>query len=282
MVKGPWICDNLVTIYNPSDNFITVSLTGDQCQLQCPHCQARYLKHMTPAITPEELYRLAETSANTGVKGMLISGGCDASGQVPIFDYLDIIKYIKENIDISINIHTGFIHLDNIPLLVGKGIDVVSFDVIGSPDVVKKIYGLDLEPDYFDKALATFKEQGLKVVPHITASLDAGKDSGEEEALRIIARHDIPIMVINALMSKEHDSSDRLVEVLRLARKILPHKTGIGIGCMRPRGDILDADTVLELGIVSIAMPSKGLVRELKKRGVEIVEKGGCCAFYTG
>ncbi|MBA3046433.1 MAG: radical SAM protein [Euryarchaeota archaeon] len=283
VVKGPWICDNLVTIYNPSQNFITVSLTGDACSLQCPHCQGRFLKHMAPVVTPEELYALAKESSQKGVKGMLISGGCEADGQVPIFDYLDIIKNIKSNIDISINIHAGFVRLDNIPKLAGKGIDIVSFDVIGSPDVVKKIYGLDLEPDYFEKALAAFRDNGLKVVPHVTAGLGMGNDSGEENALETIARHGPDFVVINALMASDADelSGERLLEVLYMAREILPDDTAFGIGCMRPRGDIISAELVAELDIASVAMPSKGLVKELKALEMDIIEKDGCCAFWT-
>jgi len=237
---------------------------------------------MAPALSPSELYSLAEESAKAGAKGMLISGGCDATGQVPIFEYLDIIKNIKENIDISVNIHTGFIALANIPELRGKGIDVISFDVIGSPEVVQEIYGLDLGPDYFGKALAAFRESGLRVVPHVTAGLDMGGDSGEEEALRIIARHDVPFVVINALMGSgaEEKSAARLLEVLRLARDILPNTTALGLGCMRPRGDIIPPELVKELGIAAVAMPSKNLIRGLQALGMDIKMRDGCCAFY--
>lgn len=268
----------------PDRYFITVSLTGDQCALRCPHCQARFLKHMAPALTPKELYDLAKESSKKGVKGMLLSGGCDATGQVPIFNYLDIIKNIKENIDISINVHTGFIHLDNIPKLRDKGIDIVSFEVIGSPGVVRKIYGLDLEKDYFDRALAAFSDGGLKAVPHVTAGLDMGRDSGEEAALETIARHAPHFVVINALMSPETDaiSAGRLQKVLEMAREILPDGTAFGLGCMRPRGDILTATMVDELGIKAIVMPSKKLLNGLRGMDQEIIERDGCCAFYEG
>jgi uncharacterized radical SAM superfamily protein len=270
-------------VYSPSQNFITVSLTGDACALQCPHCQGRFLKHMAPALTPQGLYDLALESAKNEIRGMLISGGCDATGQVPIFDYLDIIKNIKENIDISINIHTGFIHLDNIPKLADKGIDIVSFDVIGSPEVVTKIYGLELEPGYFDKALAAFKENGLRAVPHVTAGLGGGNDSGEEAALETIYRHRPDFVVINALMAPETDekAAARFIEVLHMAREILPDDTALGVGCMRPRGEVLSAALVEELGIAAIVMPTKKLVKGLEALDVKIIEKTGCCCFYS-
>lgn len=269
-----------ITIYHPSRDFVQVSLTGDSCALKCPHCRGRFLRHMEPAMSPAALYALAERSAARGVRGMLLSGGCDAEGQVPVFDYLDIIENIKKNISISINLHTGFIDLARIPELAGKGIDAISFDVIGSPDVVKRIHGLDLGPGYFGKALDAFKEAGLNAVPHITAGLDRGLDSGEMEALGILAPRNPRFLVVNALMSSEGSerSLARMLEVLRMASEMLP-STALGIGCMRPRGDWLDARKVAELGIAAIAMPSGRLVRELRAMGVPLEEKGGCCAF---
>ncbi|MCK5398245.1 MAG: radical SAM protein, partial [Thermoplasmata archaeon] len=88
-------------IFWPSQNFITVSITGQDCELMCQHCQSRFLKHMEPAETPEKLWALA---SKIDAKGMLISGGSDQNGAVPILPYLDIIKNIKEQLNISINL----------------------------------------------------------------------------------------------------------------------------------------------------------------------------------
>ena len=266
-------------IYWPAQNFITVSVTGQECELMCQHCQGRFLKQMEPANTPEKLWKLA-LELKPG--GMLISGGSDSKGAVPILPYLDIIKNIKEDLNISINLHTGLIDIDDIPKLAGRGIDVISFDVIGSSEAMKNVYGLEVEPDYFDRALSEFNKSELKAVPHITVGLDAGNDSGEIEALKIIARHEPDFVVLNALMSSEgaEKSAERLIEILPLARDILPENTAIGIGCMRPRGDLLNASQIVESGISSIALPSKNLIQELRSLGIDITEKDGCCAFY--
>ena len=248
----------------------------------CPHCQGRFLKHMAAAESPEELWDLALEEKARGTKGMLISGGSDKNGAVPILPYLDIIKNIKEELNLSINLHTGLIALEDIPKLSGKGIDAVSFDIVGSAEALRNVYGMEIEPDYHDKALAEFKRHGLKAVPHITVGLDRGGDSGEENSLRTIARHEPDFVVINALMSSEGEkkAAERLPVILKLARDILPEKTAMGIGCMRPRGDLLSAKLIRELGIESIALPPKGLVEELKNCCVEIEERDGCCALY--
>jgi len=264
-------------VFWPAQNFLSVSVTGEDCQLMCKHCQGRFLKHMESAETPEKLWKLAvEKKPN----GMLISGGSELNGAVPILPYLDIIKNIKEQLNISINLHTGLIALEDIPKLAGKSIDVVSFDIIGSPEALKNVYGLEVEPDYFEKALSEFKKQELKVVPHITVGLDAGNDSGEENALRILAKYEPDFIVINALMSSEgaDKASLRLVEIMKQAHEILPRRTSIGMGCMRPRGHIVNAGDVSNID--AIVLPSKDLVNQLRSMGVDIVEKDGCCAFY--
>jgi len=235
---------------------------------------------MEQATNSDDLWDLAVEFKAKGIKGMLISGGSDSSGAVPILPFLDIIKKIKIKLNICINLHTGLIKIEDIPKLVEKGIDVISFDIVGSPDALLNVYGLEVELDYFDRALAAFNNQGLRVVPHITVGLDRGNDSGEAAALRLLAAHEPHFVVINALMSSEgsEKAAARLPEVLRLARDILPENTSIGVGCMRPRGDWLMANYLAKVN--SIALPSKALLKGLAALGIETCEHEGCCAFY--
>jgi len=237
---------------------------------------------MAPAETPEKLWELALECRESGIRGMLISGGSDRHGAVPVLPYLDIINKIKTHLNISINLHTGLIGIDDIPELRGKGVDMVSFDIVGSLTAMKNVYGLEVEPDYFDNALDAFQEAGIRVVPHITVGLDRGNDSGEESALKMLSHHDIDHVVFNAIMSSEGSEKAglRLLEILPLARKILPERISMGIGCMRPRNVTIDAELISELGIGAMALPNKSLVRQLKHNGIDIVERDGCCAFF--
>ena len=264
-------------IYWPAKNFITISVTGGECQLMCRHCQGRFLRHMEKVVTPDELWKLAVEKQPAG---MLVSGGSDRHGAVPVLPYLDIINKIKKELNISMNLHTGLIAIEEIPKLAGKGIDVISFDVVGSPEALKNVYGLDIEPDYFDRAFSAFKDNGLKVVPHITVGLYRGKDSGEEKALRLLAKHEPAFVVINALMLSEGEelAAKRLPDILKLARDILPEKTAIGLGCMRPRGNYLSIEELACLD--SIVLPTYDMLEELLSLGYVIIEKDGCCAFY--
>ncbi len=238
---------------------------------------------MTSASAPESLYEIALKAEKDGSLGMLISGGSDRTGKVPIFNYLDIIEKIKKNTDLTLNLHTGLIDEEDVKSLKNLDIDVISFDVVGSETAVRNVYGLDLEQNYFDRILGAFEDAGLNVVPHVTAGLDSGEDSGEERALNIIARHPPKMVVVNSLIPhpgqvlEEH----RLVPVLKLAGQVLPAETKLGIGCMRPRDVEIPIGMLQKSRISSIAMPSHNFQRQLDEHGLEYLEKNGCCAFES-
>jgi uncharacterized radical SAM superfamily protein len=271
----------MIELYYPGKNFVVVSVTGTRCDLMCRHCNARYLRHMQPAESPEDLYRLALNAEKEGRMGMLISGGSDRSGKVPVFEYLDKIKNIKKNTNLKLNLHTGFIEEDDIEALKRIGVDVVSFDVVGSADAVTNVYGLGLAPDYFDTILSILTNAGLNVVPHVTAGLDRGQDSGEERALEIIAGHKPRMVIINSLIPSPGQSLNghRSVPVLDLASRTLPESTRIGIGCMRPRDIELPIDRLEDLRVSAVASPTPAFRNQLVHAGIEFTEKPGCCAF---
>jgi uncharacterized radical SAM superfamily protein len=115
----------------------------------------------------------------------------------------------------------------------------------------------------------------------LTAGLDYGQNSAEEEALRVIAPYSPPMVIINSLMPPpgRRLESHRLETVLDLAREVLPRHTKLGIGCMRPREIVITVDWLECYGISSIAMPSRTLVKELELAGIDYIRKEGCCAL---
>jgi len=268
----------MLSLYYPGTAFVTVSITGKECDLRCAHCGARFLGHMVPATSPEALFDIAMQAKKDGCLGMLVSGGSDSEGVVPIFDYLNTIENIKNDTKLIINVHTGFIEQADIQRLSDKGIDIVSFDVVGSSTAVKNVYGLDLDKGYFEGALAAFKEASLNVVPHVTAGLDGGGDSGEEAALELIAKAPPKMVIVNALMGSGSDE-DRLMKTLDMANRILSDDVKLSVGCMRPRDIELDALELIQLGVTSVAMPSKRFIKQLVDNGIEHEFRNGCCAL---
>ena len=86
---------------NSPGSFLNISITGQDCQLMCRHCRKELLKGMSEAGDSKKLVELVEkymkgpknNSKNTGngpLKGMLISGGFDAEGKLPVNNILDL------------------------------------------------------------------------------------------------------------------------------------------------------------------------------------------------
>ena len=104
----------MLTLYNPGNNFMTVSVTGRNCDLMCSHCKGTFLKHMEPVSEPEDLYRLAIDLAGRGGIGILVSGGSDKSGRVPLSQHYDVLARIKNETELILNVHTGMVEQLNV------------------------------------------------------------------------------------------------------------------------------------------------------------------------
>ncbi|RLE50075.1 MAG: hypothetical protein DRJ33_07710 [Candidatus Methanomethylicota archaeon] len=77
-------CSNILKSYTPYPRFASISITGSRCELLCKHCQGHYLSQMIPAETPEKFLAVIEKLAKKDVKGILVSGGFDRSGKLPL------------------------------------------------------------------------------------------------------------------------------------------------------------------------------------------------------
>jgi len=94
---------NLLKIYIPNKRFPAISITGSECSLHCEHCNKKYLDGMKPILNNNELKTFLMKLHNNDGIGVLISGGCQPDGSVPLLNYLDSIKEIKEKTNLIIN-----------------------------------------------------------------------------------------------------------------------------------------------------------------------------------
>ncbi|SVE01701.1 uncharacterized protein METZ01_LOCUS454555, partial [marine metagenome] len=96
-----------ITCQQPEE-FVSISLTGTHCALNCKHCGTHVLRGMNDlSRTPQSLFELCSKLAEKGTRGILISGGCDRQGRVPILTHLpDLIK-IRKVLGMTIWIHPG-------------------------------------------------------------------------------------------------------------------------------------------------------------------------------
>ena len=78
--------------------FVSISLTGTACSLGCEHCKMAVLRGMDDLSRFDgTLFELCRRLAERGARGVLISGGSDAQGRVPLLPHVpDLVRARRE------------------------------------------------------------------------------------------------------------------------------------------------------------------------------------------
>ncbi len=271
-----------------SPAFLTVSITGNNCALNCRHCGGQVLKTMYPATTPERLYELGSKFKQNCALGLLVSGGCLPDGSVPFDGYREVLGKLKHELELTVFVHTGIISPESALLLKRTGVDAALIDVVGSEETLQKTFNLNVNLQYYADSLRALDAAGLKIVPHVIVGLEDGKLGGEFEALQIIKKYSNPsAIVIIAFMPLRNTAMATtspplpldIAKVAAIARQLFP-ATPITLGCMRPKGKIRGEIDVLALkaGVDAVAFPSLEAVEYAKAEGYRTVFSPFCCA----
>jgi uncharacterized radical SAM superfamily protein len=253
-------------LYNPTKkSFPALSVTGRKCSLDCKHCQEVYLKHMIP-VTPESLYALC---MNDHLKGVLISGGCDSRGKVPLDNFLPIIKKIKEETDLLINVHTGLVNEKEVRTLKKTNIDCVSFDFVIDDNILKNVYNLNRTSRDYIKTMKVLSKY-VNVAPHLCIGLNFGKSGKEIEALEVLSEFKIKKLVLLVLKPTKQTEMENVEVDLENVYNVFEKASefeNVSLGCMRPRNEKIEKKA-FKLGF-DIAKPSfvRGVLKEV------------CCVF---
>jgi hypothetical protein len=243
---------------------------------------------MSSADTPEALFKIAKELKDRGIKGILISGGSDKRGVVPIIDFIEAIEKIKERLDLKILIHVGLVDKNLAKALSEIGIEAAMIDIIGDNFTIKEVYHLDAEVSDYERSLANLCEYKVAVAPHVVVGLHYGEIRGEENALRIISRYDISCLVLVGLMPqigtpmeevKPPDSLE-MGEIFYKARIMFP-SLPILLGCERTYGleKMKIEEMAVRFGLNGIAYPSEGIVEFSKSLKLIPHFSMLCCAL---
>lgn len=258
---------------------LAVSLTGKGCQLNCKHCGGHYLRGMKSLadLRPEDLEQ---------VDSLLISGGSDTSGAVPLAEHLASLLALPPRL--RLNLHLGIQPLDPLrPLLQRPGV-TVSCDIVGDRETVQEVFGLGHDPDDYLRQFCRLREI-VATVPHLTMGLRAGRISGEAKALHRLAAESPKALTIlvfrptpgtafaEAAPPEISDVMDLLIE----ASWVFPPETIFHLGCMRPAGEYRRRLDLLAwlAGFRRIVMPDRDLVRILDDTGVAKRLVPECCSL---
>ncbi|MFX0074864.1 MAG: radical SAM protein [Candidatus Hermodarchaeota archaeon] len=282
---------NLLKIYVPNKRFPAVSITGSECSLYCEHCNKKYLDGMVPIFSNSDLKEYLMNLHNEGGIGVLLSGGCLPDGSVPLLNYLDSIKEIKQKTNLIINAHTGLLNEETAKKLAQVGVDIVSFDINMDEEIIKDIYHLDKDLDDYKKAIDIMLKYGINIVPHICIGLYYGKLHKELESIKFLKESGLnpSLIVLIALIPPKDDKTkfnnpkpEDIAKIISSIRFVFPN-TEISLGCMRPRGNVkVEIEKyAIKSGINRIEIPSKKTLKWAKETYPNITYNffSACCAI---
>ncbi len=276
-----------INFFISSDYFPSISVTGNNCSLLCKHCRGKLLEPLIPATTPLELEKKALMLYRQGAKGILITGGCDESGRVPVNDLIPAIRAIKKKTDMLLIAHTGFISLEEALSLKDSGLDGIGFDVLGDMTTAREVYGLAVSEKQYLESLRAIEESGIMIFPHVCVGLHFGELRGEFRALEMIRDIKVDTLIITALMPVAGTPMAHIKpnpcdfkKVISRAVELFPD-VPIVLGCAHSSGrDREEIEKIaLGRGVSGIAAPTMRTIEFVKENGYEINYYGTCCGL---
>jgi len=267
--------------------FVSVSVTGAECALQCDHCQSKVLEGMQ-SLGGARLHDVALEARRRGARGILVSGGSDRRGRVPLLRHVPDLKRIRQELGLLIRVHPGLPDEETAAALGQVGVDGVMLDIIGAQETIREIYHLDVAAEEYAAVLDRLEAHRVPLVPHIILGLHRGRMLGEWTALSMVARHRPRLLVLVVLMpltgtamqAVTPPSVDEIGAFFETARAAMPD-TPIALGCARPLGPAKAAidRRAVEAGLDGIAYPAEGIVAYAESRGLTARFHDACCGI---
>ena len=274
------------TSYTPNP-FPSISVTGNKCSLKCAHCSGKMLETMIPVESGNNLIELCRRIEKDGGVGCLISGGCRPDGSVPLENFVEAIRKIKRETNLTVVVHTGVLSDKMAHQLANANIDAALMDVIGSNETIQEIYQLNARVEDYERSMEALNRAGIPFVPHVLVGLHYGRLRGELEALRTISTHDPVALIFIAFIpirgtSMENISPPDPIDIARVmvaARSLMP-SIPHALGCARPTSDHRKKTDVLavQAGVNAIAFPTDEAISTAKSFGLKTHYSSMCCS----
>lgn len=253
----------------------SISVTGKSCALNCQHCNKKFLGSMGSL----------DGIIKPGIKSILISGGCDGSGKVPLLRFAKKIKVLKDKY--KINAHAGLVSKSEAKVI-GSLVDIVSFDFVCKREIIREIYKSDKKPLDYYRSL-TWLQKESTVVPHLTLGLWRGRIDWEYKAVNILVnKFNFPKIVFNIfiplpgteLANQQFPTIKSIKDFFIYLKENYP-KLDKRLGCMRSGG--LYRSKVDQLALLSgfnvITKPSVKTVLLASRTDCQIFWHDQCCVF---
>jgi hypothetical protein len=221
-----------------------------------------------------------------GAEGLLISGGCDLHGRVPLLDRVEEIATVHRS-GLLVNLHTGALNDAEARALVRAEADCYSVDLVQDRTTIREVLHLDTRPEVYDDTLSALFSAGAKrVVPHVCIGLRGDDVQGEMASIDLASDYPVSALALlwhvptkgTPLFNVPNASGESFLEVVRYAIRTL--RCPVLIGCMRPRGRVKLELEAVRAGVAGVAILSKEAAMGLSLEGYEVVRSGRCCALH--
>jgi len=270
---------------NERTSFANISVTGKKCMCLCKHCRAKTLEDMIALTEPEDFQKLVDSLVAEGCKGILVSGGSDMNGEVPISAFVKGIGYARQK-GLKVLVHSGLISKKTAGLLKNVGVNQVLMDIIGDEQTIQEIYHLKKTPQDYHQAMENCLKVGLDFVPHIVLGLYYGQINGEYSALEMIRQASPRTAVLVAFKPLRGTPMENVAPLdILLAKKFIADAREklkdmkLTLGCAKPPGKYKQEleKTAVECGLDAIAFPSESTYYYAKSLGYKIIFREECC-----
>jgi len=242
---------------------------------------------MIPAENPYKFFLILEKLRNEGALGVLVSGGADIHGKVPIEEFIPVIKSFKEKYPLfKIIIHTGLINKDMAERLKEAKVDQILIDIIGDEKTINEVYHLEKRVEDYEDTLLMLKDIGHHIAPHIIIGHHFGEIRGELRALDIVTRvgvDTIVLVIYKPLIKKYNFKNPTPEEISKISAicRILNPTIPIRMGCIRPsnswKKDIEKG--AIDAGVNTIAYPLQATIEYAQEIGLETSFVQMCCSL---
>jgi len=271
------------------NRFAAISVTGSHCDLRCGHCKGKLLESMIPAEDPQTFLQMVDQLRSRGALGVLVSGGANRKGEVPLERFIPTIKTIKErDPQLKILCHTGLIQKDIAKALKEAKVDQILIDVIGDDDTIREVYHLNKRVEDYEETLWMLKEMGHRLAPHIIIGHHFGELRGEWRALEMVTRVGVESIVL-VIFKNLHASGGNHFKVPKAQEtskvsaiaRILNPNIPLQMGCIRPAHPWKAAMErgAIDSGINTIAYPLQGTIDYAREMGLDTKFIEMCCSL---
>jgi hypothetical protein len=280
---------DIISHHSRELRFAAISVTGKHCDLRCGHCQGKLLESMIPAEDPEIFLQVAERLRLNGAHGILVSGGADQNGEVPLNEFIPSIREIKrKDPEFKVIVHTGLIRREMAKALKEAAVDQILIDVIGDEATIREVYHLDKRVEDYEETLWMLKEEGHRIAPHIIIGHHFGEMRGEWRALEMVTRVGVETIVLVIFKTlyldrKYHFKVPKPEEASRISAvaRILNPDIPVRMGCIRPahpwKAEMEKG--FINSGVNTIAYPLQGTIDYAKEIGLNTKFIEMCCSL---